>query len=181
MAPRATNTRNDSAQQPKSVKVWFPVYVGDFFTVTSEMTGHEVGAYQLIIAKLWREGGAIPANDKQIAKLVKASPRQWKEIKETLWPLFEIKGGMLTHAGTLEEIEKAKALSAKNSDNARRKWAKHRDASAEQAQCDRIAKTMPRAGEGEGEGALSKDRRLGGSATLESDGPFVIVTEGRHD
>ena len=30
---------------------------------------------------------------KQLAKLVKARPRQWAEIKETLWPLFEIQDG----------------------------------------------------------------------------------------
>ena len=179
MAIDATNTRNESGQQPKSVKVWFPVYVGDFFTVTASMTGHEVGAYQLILATLWKEGGAIPANDKQLAKLCKASPRQWKDIKETLWPLFEIKGGMLMHAQTLAEIKKAKALSAKNSDNAKRKWAKHHDASAVRAHSERNAKTMPRAGEGEGVGSLSKDRPIGGSATLESDGPFNVIPGGR--
>lgn len=173
MAPRATNTRNDSAQQPKSVKIWFPVYVGDFFTVTSDMTGHEVGAYQLIIAKLWREGGAIPANDKQLAKLVKATPRQWKDIKETIWPLFEIRGGMLMHAETLAEIEKAKA-------NAEQKSRAGKRSAEQRALNARATDVQPRAGEGEGDGAVSKEWN-GVSSKEEGDGPFRVVTGGRDD
>lgn len=171
MAPRATNTRNDSAQQPKSVKVWFPVYVGDFFTVTSDMTGHEVGAYQLILAKLWREGGAIPANDRQLAKLVKATPRQWKDIKDTLWPLFEIRNGMLTHAETLAEIEKAKA-------NVEQKSRAGKASAAQRALNNRATGVQPRAGEGEGAGSSDW---IGASKEDDGDGPFLIVTGGRND
>lgn len=170
MAVEAGNTRNESGQQPKSVKVWFPVYVGDFFTVTASMTGHEVGAFQLILAALWKEGGAIPANDRQLAKLCKASPRQWKEIKETLWPLFDIKGGMLMHAQTCIEIEKAKANAAQKSRAGKR--------SAEQRALNaRSTGVQPRAGEGEG--ALSSEG-LGASRGFDTgDGPFNVIPGGR--
>lgn len=156
MAKSSDNSRHDSAQHAKSVRVWFPTFIGDFFTVTAQMTGHEVGAYQLIIAKLWKEGGAIPADDKQLAKLAKATPRQWKEIKETLWPLFEIKGGLLTHPETTAEIEKAKALSEKKRRAAIQKWQKERDAQAMHVHRGCSADGMPRAGEGEG--SLAKDK-----------------------
>lgn len=153
MAPSPNKHPKWDSQQPKSVRIWFPTYIGDFFTVTSDMTGHEVGAYQLILAKLWKEGGAIPANDRQLAKLVKASPRQWKEIKESLWPLFETKGGMLTHAGTTAEIEKAQALAEKKRDAATKRWSEKRDADAMHVHTRCNAGGMPRACDGEGEGA----------------------------
>ncbi len=176
MALRADNTRNDSAQQAKSVRVWFPTFIGDFFTVTSSMTGHEVGAFQLIIARLWERGGAIPADDKQLAKLVKASPRQWKDIKETLWPLFEIKGGLLTHAETSAEIVKAQGLAEKKRGAANARWAKNGDADAMQVHSTRNANGMPRAGSGEGDGP--SQAVSGGSSVSLGDVPFRVV-EGR--
>ena len=134
------------------VDIWFPTYIGDFFTVTASMTGHEVGAYQLIIAHIWKAGGAIKANDKQLAKLVKANPRQWAEIKETLWPMFEIEAGMLVHAKTTIELAKATA----NRDKKRLAGiasGRHRRAMpAEQMFKGCSANAEPRAVEGEGAG-----------------------------
>jgi uncharacterized protein YdaU (DUF1376 family) len=173
---KANNSRSDSAQQAKSVKVWFPTYIGDFFTVTSDMTGHEVGAYQLIIAKLWKEGGAIAANDRQLAKLVKASPRQWKEIKETLWPLFEIKGGLLTHPDTSDEIVKAEAMALKKSQAARIRWANNSNAGAMQVHSECNADGMPRACEGEGEGP-NQGEPLGDKVIGET--PFRVFGGGK--
>lgn len=179
MASKASNTRNESGQQSKSVKVWFPVFVGDFFTVTASMTGHEVGAYQLILAALWKEGGSIPANDRQLAKLCKASPRQWKDIKETLWPLFEIKNGMLVHAATLAEIEKAQALSDKKQAAANARWAAKASADAMHVHSGRNAVGMPRAGDGEGEGSLSSNGVRASKGFDDSDGPFNVIPGGR--
>lgn len=133
---------------PKSVKIWFPTYIGDFFTTTASMTGHEVGAYQIIIAKLWKEGGAVSISDRQLAKLVKATPREWKDIKETLWPLFEIKGGYLTHAETTLEIEKAK----ENQEKKRRAGIASGKKRREQVFNRCSTNDEPRADEGEGEG-----------------------------
>ena len=179
MAHAADNSRDDSAQQAKSVRVWFPTFIGDFFTVTATMTGHEVGAYQLIIAKLWKEGGAIPANDRQLAKLVKASPRQWREIKETLWPLFEIKGGNLTHPETDAEIAKAQVLAEKKSRAARARWASKRKADDMHVHSSCNADGMPRAGDGEGEGEGPfpvQGRSLRGEG--KGDAPFRVVEGG---
>ena len=159
----------------KPVDIWFPTYIGDFFTVTASMTGHEVGAYQLILAQLWKAGGAFKADDRQLAKLVKANPRQWKEIKETLWPLFEIKGGDLTHPKTTEEIKKAQALADKKRSAAVARWASGRDAKAMHAHTNRNAVGMPRADKGDGEGGLSQGEPLGDEV---SDKPFRVVEGG---
>lgn len=159
------------AAEPKSVKVWFPIYIGDFFTTTASMTGHEIGAYITIIAQLWKADGSIKADDRQLAKLVKATPKQWPEIKETLWPLFEIKAGMLTHPATSAEIDKAKKLSAKKAEAAAVRWAAKHDADAMQVHSECNADGMPRACDGEGEGLYQ------GSATGEGkdDRPFRVV------
>ena len=154
------------------VDIWFPTYIGDFFTVTANMTGHEVGAYQLIIAKIWKEGGAIKADDRQLAKLIKASPRQWREIKETLWPLFEIKAGLLTHPETTAEIKKAQGQPDQIRAAAIKPWASERNADAMHVQCKPSADGMPRAGEGDGEGCLSHETDGVG------DKPFRVVEGG---
>jgi uncharacterized protein YdaU (DUF1376 family) len=131
------------------VDIWFPTYIGELFTVASAMTGHEVGAYQLIIAKLWKEGGAIAADERQLAKLARASPRQWKEMKETLWPLFEIKGGLLTHSRTSEEIAKAMELSEKKRGAAVARWSSERKAHAMRVHSECNAAGVPRADSGD--------------------------------
>ncbi|MYL97224.1 DUF1376 domain-containing protein [Novosphingobium sp. FGD1] len=76
--------------------------------MTAAMSGHEVGAYHLIIAQLWKSGGAIPADEDYLARLTKATSKEWRRIKQTLWPLFDIKDGLLTHGPTTEEIGKAR-------------------------------------------------------------------------
>lgn len=159
-----------------SVDIWFPTFIGDFFTVTAQMDGHEVGAFQLIIAQLWKAGGAIRVDDRQLAKLVKASPRQWTSIKETLWPLFEIKAGLLTHPATTAEIEKALGLADKKRAAANKRWASERNGDAMRLHSKRNADGMPRAGdgEGEGEGCLSQETDEEGIGKT----PFRVVEGG---
>lgn len=159
----------------KSVKIWFPTYVGDFFASTASMTGHEVGAYITIIAKLWKDGGAISADDKQLAKLAKATPRQWKDIKETLWPFFEIKGGLLTHPETTLEIEKAKENQRKKRVAGIASGKSRRATSVEQVFNGTATNVEPRAGSGEGEGPNQE----GIDYTQPKDGPFSVLEGGK--
>lgn len=164
------------------INVWFPTYIGDFFSVTATMSGHEVGAFQLIIAKLWKDGGAIPADDRSLAKLCKATPRQFRDIKETLWPLFEIKAGMLSHPSVTEQIEKARQLSANRRVAGIASGRSRKAASDEQVfnKCSTIAEL--RAFEGEGEGPSGKRTLIGreGDATRENDpNPFEVIAGGR--
>ena len=151
----------------KPVNIWFPTYVGDFFTATATMTGHEVGAYQLIIAALWKDGGAIPADDKKLAKLAKATPRQWKDIKESLYPFFEIKGGMISHPDVSIEIEKAKSNSEKKRAAGIASGARRRGENGQHPLNTCSAYVEPRAGDGDGDGYITltskKDIYRGGS------------------
>lgn len=158
-----------------AVDIWFPTNIGKFFTVTASMTGHEVGAYQLIIAQLWKSDGSIKADDKQLAKLVKANSRQWAEIKETLWPLFEIKAGMLTHPGTTIEIEKAKANREKKRLAGIASGASRHATSVQQALKGCLTNAEPRADKGQGE---DPDQRCGEGDTVEDDRPFRLIRGG---
>ncbi|GGD50705.1 DUF1376 domain-containing protein [Erythrobacter arachoides] len=157
-----------------AVDIWFPTYIGDFFTVTASMTGHEVGAFQLIIANLWKAGGAIKADDKQLAKLVRATPRQWAEIKETLWSLFEIKAGMLTHPATTAEIAKAKANREKKRLAGIASGVNRKAARVEQVFSRGSTNAEPRADEGEGEGEGPSQGSIHGD-TQERDYPFRVI------
>lgn len=158
-----------------TVDIWFPTYIGDFFTVTASMTGHEVGAYQLIIAQLWKSGGAIKADDKQLGKLAKANPRQWAQIKETLWPLFDIKAGMLTHPATTMEIAKARANREKKRLAGIASGMSRRASPAEQVLDGCSADAEPRAGNGEGEGP---DQGFGQGDEPDEDCCFRVIDGG---
>jgi uncharacterized protein YdaU (DUF1376 family) len=156
------------------VDIWFPTYIGDFFTATASMTGHEVGAFQLIIAHLWKAGGAIRADDKQLAKLVKATPRQWAEIMETLRPHFEIRDGILTHPATSAEIAKAKANREKKRLAGIASGRTRRATAIEQVFNGCATNAEPGAGDREGEGPDQGDCE---DLTLTEDRPFR-TTEG---
>lgn len=162
----------------KSVKIWFPTYIGDFFTTTASMTGHEVGAYQLIIAALWKAGGSIPADDKQLAKLVKASARQWKDIKDTLWPLFEIKAGLLTHPATTAEIEIAQANSEKRRLAGIASGAARKGTHVQHEFDKGSTKREPRADEGEGEGSYPVVNPTGDGSIAREAKPFRVMEGG---
>lgn len=150
----------------KPVNIWFPTYIGDFFVATANMTGHEVGAYQIIKATLWKNGGSIPADDKQLAKLVKASARQWKEIKETLWPHFEIKGGLLTHPEVTSGLARATAVSKKNSENAKAMWAKKGSADGMRPHSERSANAMLRASDFDYDYPIQEDNQVSTSEAI---------------
>ena len=124
---------------------------------------------------LWKADGAIKADDKQLAKLVKANSRQWAEIKDTLWPLFEIKAGMLTHPGTTIEIEKAKANREKKRLAGIASGASRQATSVQQRSNCCSTNAELRADKGQGE---DPDQRGGEWNTVEDDRPLRLIRGG---
>jgi len=80
-----------------------PLYVGDYLRDTRRLTAAEHGAYLLLIMEYWISG-ALPNDDRQLARIACMSLAEWKKAKPNVQPFF---GPEWTHKRIDSEIEKA--------------------------------------------------------------------------
>ena len=88
------------------------LYVADFLADTQHLTTEEIGAYLLILMTMWRSGGALPHDQKVLARCARLSGRRWTDAWERLSPLLTISGGQVTQKRLSEEYAKAMQKSA---------------------------------------------------------------------
>ena len=98
----------------KQYEKWMPLYIADYLADTSRLTLEQHGAYLLLIMDYWRNG-APPDDPVILARIVGASPEQWRAIAPVLHSLFhdEIRGGskVWAHKRIDEELGRAKGIS----------------------------------------------------------------------
>ena len=98
----------------KQYEKWMPLYIADYLADTSRLTLEQHGAYLLLIMDYWRNG-APPDDPVILARIVGASPEQWRAIAPVLHGLFhdEIRGGskVWAHKRIDEELGRAKGIS----------------------------------------------------------------------
>lgn len=125
---------------------YMPMFWGDYFRDTHQLTTLEHGAYLLLIGSYWSLGGPLPDDDRKLAKLTKLSADEWKEMRLELEPFFEVGGGVWRQPRIDRELTKAFTRHEQAKDAARR--------SAE-----------VRAGRKKGEDQGDGERSLGGGST----------------
>lgn len=108
-----------------SKRPWMPLYAADYLADTGHLTVIEHGAYLLLIMHYWVNDG-LPADEGQLRNIAKLSPHNWKKSRETLQKLFE---PGWKHKRVEEELEKAREISGKRADAAKKRHEKG-DASA---------------------------------------------------
>jgi len=84
---------------------WMPFYVADYLRDTRRLTAAEHGAYLLLIMEYWISG-ALPNDDRQLARIACMSLAEWKKAKPNVQPFF---GPDWIHKRIDIEIEKAQA------------------------------------------------------------------------
>lgn len=93
----------------KQYEKWMPLYIADYLADTSRLTLEQHGAYLLLIMDYWRNG-APPDDPVILARIVGASPEQWRAIAPVLHSLFhdEIRGGskVWAHKRIDEELKR---------------------------------------------------------------------------
>ena len=108
---------------------WMPLYIADYLRDTTHLGTVEHGAYCLLIMSYWVHGG-LPDDDRQLARIVRCSDRQWRSMRPLIEPMFQ-KGWK--HKRIDEELEKATLKAAKRADAGRAggesKALKNKDAS----------------------------------------------------
>lgn len=97
--------------------IWMPLYIADYLADTQHLTRDEHGAYLLLMMAYWRTGTALPDDDKRLAAICKASPKEWKELRPTLAEFFTVGDGVWHQKRIEEEYAKAMAFYAKQKAN----------------------------------------------------------------
>lgn len=98
-----------------SPSTWMPIFWGDYLKDTMHLSAEEHGAYLLLIAHYWANGGAIKNDKKTIKNVCKISAKKLDNILA----FFKEKDGLLSHeridgelARAAENQEKQKARTA---------------------------------------------------------------------
>jgi uncharacterized protein YdaU (DUF1376 family) len=84
---------------------WMPFYVSDYVADTMHLGTLEHGAYVLLILHYWRHG-SLPDDDGQLARIVRATPEQWADLRPALLQFF---GDGWTHKRIDAELSEADA------------------------------------------------------------------------
>jgi uncharacterized protein YdaU (DUF1376 family) len=94
---------------------WMPLDVPDYLADTSHLGALEHGIYLLLMFHYWQTGG-LPADDRQLARIARATPEEWQASKPVIEAFF--RDGW-KHKRIDFELNKAREISETNQAKAR--------------------------------------------------------------
>ena len=92
---------------------WMPLVIRDYLADTTHLSTAEHGAYLLLLMAAWTRGGTLPDDDAQLARITRASAREWKALRASLAPFFHAADGEWRQKRLLKELAEATANAAK--------------------------------------------------------------------
>lgn len=95
----------------------FPISISAYIADTTALSTIQHGAYLLLLMTMRRAGGWVQDDDRKLANIVKMSVTKWRQIAPDIRELLVAEGGKLSQKRIISDIEKLKALSAKNAEN----------------------------------------------------------------
>jgi uncharacterized protein YdaU (DUF1376 family) len=101
-----------------SARPWMAFYFADFISETAHLSAEEVGAYVLLKAHYWVNGG-LPRDAERLARISHLDPQKWECESSVLSGFF---GPDWTHKRLDEERAKSDVISAKRTDAAHKSW-----------------------------------------------------------
>jgi uncharacterized protein YdaU (DUF1376 family) len=130
---------------------FMPLYASDYLADTMHLTTAEHGAYLLLIMHYWRTGEALVADDAQLARITRCTPKDWQKIKPAVMAFFKTVDGKHVHG----RVERQLALAAERYDRkverakagAAKRWSKQpeSDASSMLQASNKHASSIPQA------------------------------------
>ena len=106
---------------------WMPLYIADYLRDTRKLTTAEHGAYLLLIMEYWT-AGELPADDRQLSRIVGMTPAEWRKAKPNVQAFFT---NGWRHKRIDIELAKSNEISSKRSASAKQRGSKS-SANAEQ-------------------------------------------------
>lgn len=132
MPTNGYGSSNSSASSPlpdmAKTDIWMPLFIADYLADTQHLTRDEHGGYFLLLMAYWRNAGPLPDDDKRLAAIVKASAREWKQMRHVMAEFFVVSEGKWSHKRADAELKDAAENAAKHAKRARnaaeKRWGK---------------------------------------------------------
>lgn len=121
----------------------FPLWTDAYLADTGHLTTIEHGAYMLLLMTMWRAGGSLPNDDKQLARYARMTTAQWARIKPTMMPFFKVVSDSITQGRLTDELGIVRRRSEKQSDSAKAKWRKEHNKRHASAYAESGGRDMP--------------------------------------
>jgi uncharacterized protein YdaU (DUF1376 family) len=99
---------------------FMPMYWGDYFADTQHLSLTQHGAYLLLIARYWTNGGPLRDDDDELSRTVRVSCAAWRALRPIVAPFFEIAEGWWRHKRVDAELERTERIRAERSVAGRR-------------------------------------------------------------
>lgn len=92
---------------------YMPLYIADYLADAAHLSTIEHGAYLLLIMTYWQRGEPLPSDDKKLSRIVRMTPDEWADARETLAEFFHDDGTTWTHKRINAELERVADKSEK--------------------------------------------------------------------
>jgi uncharacterized protein YdaU (DUF1376 family) len=122
----------------KKTDAWMPLWIGAYLADTQRLTRDQHGGYLLLLMAYWREGGPLADDDEELAAIVKATPKEWAQLRPRMAKFFTVADGVWTQKRMEKELAGAKERSEKSSSKAQKA------AQARWGQASKNAPSIPR-------------------------------------
>lgn len=97
-----------------------PVFPDAYLADTTHLSTEEHGAYFLLLMAMWRRGGTVPNDDKDLARIVGLDSPKWRKMKRRLSSFLIIENGFISQKRLQKEWQYVNDKRAKNSENGAR-------------------------------------------------------------
>lgn len=105
---------------------FMPFYSGDWMRDTAHLDDSQERAYFRLVLFYW-DRGALPDDDKQLARIVHFTPKKWEKTRPILQTFFDLPGDGLWHHKRIDkELKKSEKFIEKQRANGAKPKAKHK-------------------------------------------------------
>mgnify|MGYP003440052528 FL=1 len=97
-----------------------PIFPDAYLADTTHLTTLEHGVYFLLLMAMWRRGGFVPNDDKDLARIVGLELSAWRKMKKRLTQFLTIEGDTITQKRLQKEWQYVTEKRNKNAANGTR-------------------------------------------------------------
>lgn len=94
-----------------------PLFPDAYLADTTHLSTEEHGAYFLLLMAMWRRGGTVPNDDKDLARIVGLTPTKWLKIKCRLMSFLTVENNEISQKRLKKEWEYVHEKRQKNAKN----------------------------------------------------------------